>query len=96
MHREDGSVCEDNVFSVAPGEEQNLLVFLQMNTSRCATTQSICVELWPMANREKRLTVRKYFNQGFLDADGRFARDVECLLTAVESKQVSEDASIVL
>ena len=48
-----------------------------------------------MANREKWLTVRKYFNQGFLDADGRFARDVECLLTAVESKQVSEDASIV-
>lgn len=44
MHREDGSVCEDNVFSVAPGEGQNLLVFLQMNTSRCATTQSICVE----------------------------------------------------
>ncbi len=52
-----------------------------------------------MANREKKLTVRKYFNQRLLDADGRFAKDVEYLLTAqyaVESKQVVDDASIML
>ena len=52
-----------------------------------------------MANREKKLTIRKFFNQRLLDADGRFARDVEYLLTAqyaVESKQVADDASIVL
>ena len=39
--------------------------------------------------REKNLTVRKYFNQRLLDADGRFAKDVEYLLTAqyaVDSK----------
>ena len=51
-----------------------------------------------LANREK-LTVRKYFNQRLLDANGRFARDMEYLLTvqyAVESKQVTDDASIML
>ena len=43
--------------------------------------------------------MRKYFNQRLLDADGRFARDIEYLLTAqyaVESKQVADDASIVM
>ena len=52
-----------------------------------------------MANREKKLTVRRYFNQRLLDADGRFCKDVEYLLTAqyaVESKQVADDASIML
>ena len=46
-----------------------------------------------------KLTVRKYFNQRLLDADGRLARDIEYLLTAqyaVESKQVADDASIAL
>ena len=52
-----------------------------------------------MAHREKKLTVRKYFNQRLLDADGRFWKDVKYLLTAqyaVESKQVADDASIVI
>ena len=52
-----------------------------------------------MANREKKLTVCRYFNQRLLDADGRFCKDVEYLLTAqyaVESKQVADDASIML
>ena len=42
---------------------------------------------------------RKYFNQRLLDADGKFARDIEYLLTAqyaVESKQVADDASIAM
>ena len=44
----------------------------------------------------ERLTVR---NQRLLDADERFARDIEYLLTAqyaVESKQVADDASIAM
>ena len=52
-----------------------------------------------VGSSEKNLTVRKYFNQRLLDADGRFAKDVEYLLTAqyaVESKQVNDDANIVL
>ena len=52
-----------------------------------------------ITERKTKLTVRKYFNQRLLDADGRFARDIEYLLTAqyaVESKQVANDASIAL
>ena len=46
-----------------------------------------------MASREKKLTVRRYFNQRLLDADGRFCKDVEYLLKAqyaVENKQVAD------
>ena len=57
-------------------------------------------QVWPdVKEREIKLTVRKYFNQRLLDADGRFAKDIEYLLTAqytVESKQVADDASIML
>ena len=35
-----------------------------------------------MSNRKVKLTVREYFNQRLLDADGRFAKDIEYLLTA--------------
>ena len=52
-----------------------------------------------MCNPTKYLTVRKYFNQRLLDADGRIARDTEYLLTAqyaVKRKQVTDDASIAL
>ena len=48
-----------------------------------------------ITERTTKLTTRKYFNQRLLDADGRFARDIEYLLTAqyaVESKQVADDA----
>lgn len=67
---------------------------------KCATPPSTplaCLDLW---STEKRLTVRKYFNQRLLDADGRFSKNVEYLLTAqqytVESKRVADDASIML
>ena len=49
--------------------------------------------------REQRLTLRKFFNQRLLDADGRFARDVEYMLTAqyaVDSKQINDEANIAL
>ena len=49
--------------------------------------------------RKIKLTVRKYFNQRLLHADGRFTRDIKYLLTAqyaVESKQVADNASITL
>ena len=55
-------------------------------------------QVWPDV-KEIKLTVRKYFNQRLLDADGRFTKDIEYLLTAqcaVESKQVADDASIML
>ena len=72
-----------------------------MSTLRkCATQPSIHVAKFGlMSNRQVKLTVRKYFNQRLLDADGKFAKDVEYLLTAqyaIESKQVADDASIIL
>ena len=53
----------------------------------------------PKPYRKRQSEATKYFNQRLLDADGRFAKDVEYLLTAqyaVESKQVADDASIIL
>ena len=52
-----------------------------------------------MSKRPIQPTIRKYFYQRLLDADGRFAKDIEYLLTAqyaVESKQVTDDARIML
>ena len=50
-------------------------------------------------NTEKKtkLTAQKYFNQRLLNVDGRFAADIEYLLTAqyiVESKQVMDNINI--
>ena len=101
MHREDGNACEDSVFSIAPGEGQKPIAILTDDhfEEMCNPTKYPYGYFGLKANREKKLTVRKYFNQRLLDADGRFAKDVEYLLMAqyaVESKQVSDDASIVL
>ena len=46
--------------------------------------------------RERKLTHRKYFNQGLLGVDGRFAKDLDYLFVAqytVESKQILDDCS---
>ena len=98
MHREEGN---DDIFSIAPGERQKPIAILtdEHFEEMCNPTKYPCGNFGLLANREKRLTVRKFFNQRLLDADGRFARDVEYLLTAqyaVESKQVHDDANIVL
>ena len=48
------------------------------------------------ADRPRKLTYRKYFNQRLLDVDGRFARDIDYLFAAqyiVEAKQISDDWS---
>ena len=48
------------------------------------------------AERPRKLTYRKYFNQRLLDVDGRFARDLDYLFVAqyiVEAKQVLDDGS---
>ena len=68
--------------------------------NKCVTLLSIpLASLVSWQTGEKKLTVHRYFNQRLLDADGRFYKDVEYLLTAqyaVESKQVADDASIML
>ena len=101
MHKVDGYAGKDNIFSIAPGEGQKPIAILTDKhfEEMCNPTKYPCGNFGFMANRKKQLTVRKYFNQRLLDVDGRFAKDVEYLLTAqyaVESKQVTDDANIVL
>ena len=48
------------------------------------------------AERPSKLTYRKYFNQRLLDADDRFAKDIDYLFVAqyiVEAKQILDDAT---
>ena len=48
------------------------------------------------AERPRKLTYRKYFNQRLLDVDGRFAKDIDYLFVAqyiVEAKQILDDAT---
>ena len=90
------------MFSVAPGEGQKPIGILSdkhieemCNPTKYPTGMHGLI----ITERKTRLTVRKYFSQRLLDADGRFARDIEYLLTAqyaVESKQVADDASIAM
>ena len=101
MQREDLDDSADKIFSVAPGEGQKPIAILtdEHFEEMCNPSKYPFGNFGLMANREKKLSVRKYFNQRLLDADGRFAKDVEYLLTAqygVESKQVVDDASIML
>ena len=101
MHREDGNACEKSVISIAPGEGQKPIAILTDDyfEEMGNPTKYHYGNFGLKANRQKRLTVHKYFNQRLLNADGRFAKDVEYLLMAqyaVESKQVFDDASIVL
>ena len=89
----------DNVFTVAPGEGQKPIGILNDKyfEEMCNPTKYPSGRYGLLTERKTKLTVRKYFNQRLLDADGRFARDIEYLLTAqyaVESKQVADDASI--
>ena len=91
----------DDIITVAPGENQRPLAFL---------TDSGFEELanpakYPYGTagfsteRNNTITVKKYFNQRILDADGRFAKDVEYLLAAqyiVESKRVRDESQIAM
>ena len=66
---------------------------------KCATQLNTIWHSWAQVFPGENLTIRKYFNQRLLDADGRFAKGVEYLPTAqyaVESKQVNDDANIIL
>ena len=91
----------DRIISVAPGEGQKPISILtdQHFEEMCNPTKYPTGKCGLITERKTKLTTRKYFNQRLLDADGRFARDIEYLLIAqyaVESKQVADDASIAL
>ena len=91
----------DSIFAVAPGEGHKPISILSDKhfEEMCNPAKYPTGKFGLITDRKTKLTVRKYFNQRLLDADGRFARDIEYLLTAqyaVESKQVADDASIAL
>ena len=92
---------ENDIYSIAPGEKQSPLAFLSDPHFEVLSNP----DKYPLGNnsfsteRSKRLTVRKFFNQRLLNVDGRFARDIDYLLTAqyiVEAKQVQDESGIAL
>ena len=76
MHCQDVDASADGIFSVAPGEGQKPIGILMDEhfEEMCNPTKYPSRGFGLMANRERKLTVRKYFNQRLLDVDGRFAR----------------------
>ena len=94
----------DDIYSIAPGESQKPQPFFSDdNFEELANPDK-----YPFGNKEsstcstsrkKSITPRRYFNQRLLNCDGRFAKDIDYLLTAqyiVEAKQVKDQAQIVL
>jgi len=91
----------ENIISVAPGENMTPMRFLDdPHFEALANPDKYPYGLNSYtASRKKNITVRKYFNQRLLHADGRFAEDVPYLLAAqyvTEAKQVQDEASIAL
>ena len=91
----------NNTFSLAPGENQKPCPFLTDEKFEELANPS----KYPFGNgglsqnRLIRITPRKYFNSRILNKDGRFAKDIDYLLTAqysVEAKQLSDDIQISL
>ncbi|XP_078578075.1 uncharacterized protein LOC144862999 isoform X1 [Branchiostoma floridae x Branchiostoma japonicum] len=86
-------------YSLAPGENQKPCPFLtdekfeeMANPSKYPFGRGGLLQ-----ERSTNITPRKYFNQRLLHQDGRFARDIEYLLTAqytVEAKQVRDSIQI--
>ena len=81
----------DNIFAIAHGEGHKPIGIHQDKhlEEMCSPTKYPTGKFGLITERKTKLTVRKYFNQRLLYADGRFARDIEYLLTAryaVESK----------
>ena len=91
----------DKIYSVAPGEGQTPM---NMFTDDYFEEMSNPTK-YPFGrrgintHRERSITIHKYFNQRLLHVEGRFAKDIEYLLTAqyaVEHKQVYDEISIAM
>ena len=91
----------NKIISLAPGENQKPLnILTDANFEEMAFPH--CFPYGDggySSDHLKRITIRKYFNQRLLNADGRFGKNVEYLLAAqyaVEQKQVNDVTNIVL
>ncbi|XP_078618327.1 uncharacterized protein LOC144885957 [Branchiostoma floridae x Branchiostoma japonicum] len=90
----------DNIYSLAPGENQTPCAFLTDDKFEELANPS----KYPFGHgglgddkRPRKITAKRYFNQRLLHKDGRFAKDIEYLLTAqymTEAKQVADSIQI--
>ena len=91
----------DSVLALAPAENEKPCAFLaDKHFEELANPSKYPYGTGGFsAERNCKITARKYFNQRILHADGRFAQDIDYLLAAqytVESKQVRDDIQISL
>ena len=101
LQREDIDEGADDTLSVAPGGGKTPMSITkdEFFEEMFNPTKYPSGEGGLKTPRDTKLTVRKYFNQRLLDADGRFGKDVEYLFTAqymVEDKQVHDAENIAM
>ena len=99
LQREDIDGGADDIFCAAPGEGKTPISI----TKDAFFEEMFNPTKYPSGEgglktpRDTKVTERKYFNQRLLDADGRFGKDIEYLLTVhymVEDKQVLDAENI--
>ena len=101
LYNKDPQANAETIYSIAPSEYQKPIALLgdPYFEEMCNPDKYPFGTGGLTAQRQTPLTIRRYFNQRLLHADGRFARDVEYLLAAqyaVESKQVNDQVYIAL
>ena len=90
--------ADDQNYSVAPAEGQKpIYIMTDTNFEEMCNPDKLCFGSGGFtAERPRKLTYRKYFNQRILDVDSRFAKDLDYLFVAqyiVEAKQILDDAN---
>ena len=85
----------NQVVCVAPGENQKPLnILMDGNFEEMSFPQHYPYGRGGFSTRRnKYITMRKYFNQRLLDADGRFSQNVEYLLAAQYA--VEQNSSVI-
>ena len=101
LQREDIDGGADDIFCVAPGEGKKPISIAkdEFFEEMFNPTKYPSGEGGLKTPRDTKVTDRKYFNQRLLDADGRFGKDIEYLLTVqymVEDKQVHDAENIAM
>ena len=90
--------ADDQIYSVAPAEGQKpIYIMTDTYFEEMRNPDKLCFGSGGFtAERPRKLTYRKYFNQRILDVEGRFAKDLDFLFVAqhvVEAKQILDVAN---
>jgi len=101
LQKEEVESNGDKIYTVAPGEGQTPMnIFTDEHFEEMSNPTK-----YPYGSggincqRQRNVSIRKYFNQRLLHVDGRFAKDIEYLLAAqyaVEHKQVYDEVNIAM